>query len=107
MQLSIQQVANMLSGSNGCLTKAIFSVIGQSIESPEKSLSQAEANAIAVHIDAQHADASPESFREIASMIGGSPVDMSLDARRGCDAAAQAAIQLFNLSGLRTPDAWL
>lgn len=107
MHVSIQQVANLLPGANNCLTKAIFSVIGEEIESPSRSLTQAEADAIAAHIDTQHTDASPESFLEIASMVGGSPVEMSLDARRECDSAAQAAIQLFRLSGLRTPDAWL
>lgn len=107
MQVSIQQVVNLLPGSNNFLTKAIFSIIGEEIESPARSMTQAEADAIAANIDAQHTDASPESFAEVASMLGGSSVDMSLEARRECDSAAQAAIQLFKLSGLRTPDCWL
>jgi len=104
MNITLKQAIELIAVRSDPLTAAVVAVCGPlAYVDPALVLTQAHADAIAAHINAQDTATDPEA----ASLLGVPAHELTLQAERNRQAAVGHGIDLFRLAGLSTPRCWI
>ena len=108
MQVSVKTLASLIVVRSDPMTKALYAVLGDNFDRADYVLTQSDADNIAAHLDAQHAEndrSLPSAL--MAEVMGKTPRELHHQAATDLNDATQYALRLFSLAGLHTPDSWL
>lgn len=104
MQLSPIQVAKLLDVHPAPLIRTLSAVLAGRADDPTYTMTQADADAIAAHLDEQaSAPLDEEFYAAIGESLAEARYQRGLEVNEACGVAKK----LFGLSGLHTPEAWL